>query len=318
MQRERETLSSIESIETPLFGVAGFPPNFFKSDLRKNRENIFQWLDNLQLDWIELQCTRGVKMKAEQARKYRELANKYGIGISIHGPYFISLASSDPEVVVRSRERILQCFALATELKSDRIIFHPGFFPGNTEDDRRIAVNRIVQELNGLKNDVPKGINILPETAGKISQIGSIDEIIKICENVEYARPCIDLAHIHAFERGSLWTTQSITNIFLKIEDCLGEEYLDDLHIHMYPVEYNNHGEKKHKAFSDFTDSYEQLSFFQGIPQSNRFFPRAEDFVESIKELKLHPVVVCEAYNTQDEGARLMKKMYFDKGRESL
>lgn len=311
MQREKEMLSSIAHIETPLFGVAGFPPNFFKSDLRKSRENIFQWLDDLQLDWIELQCTRGVKMKAEQACRYRDLAKQHGIGISIHGPYFISLASSDPNVVARSRERILQCFNLATELESDRIIFHPGFFPGNTDDDRKTAVERIIRELNALKDDVPKGIHILPETAGKISQIGSIDEIIKICESVEYARPCIDLAHIHAFERGSLWTAQSIINVFLKIKNCLGKEYVDDLHVHMYPVEYNEHGEKKHKAFSDVTDSHEQLSLFQSIQELNKFFPRAEAFVEAIKALGIHPVVVCEAYNTQDEGARLMKKIYF-------
>lgn len=318
MQGRKESNSSIESVANniPQFGVAGFPPNFFISDLRKNRENIFQWLDNLQLDWIELQCTRGVKMKAEQAHLYRELAKQHEIGISIHGPYFISLASGDPEVVARSRERVLQCFALATELKSDRIVFHPGFFPGDTKDDRRMAVTRIIQELNGLKNDVPKGVCILPETAGRTSQIGSLDEILEICESVEYARPCIDLAHVHAFEQGSLWTTQSITNVFLQIKTRLGSAYLDDLHVHMYPVEYNNHGEKKHKAFSDYVDSYEQLSVFQSKPQHNRFFPRAENFIESIKQLAIHPVVVCEAYNTQDVGALMMKKLYFGEGNE--
>ena len=51
----------------PHFGVAGFPPNFFESDLRKKRENIFLWLNQLGLDWIELQCTRGVKIRVDQA-----------------------------------------------------------------------------------------------------------------------------------------------------------------------------------------------------------------------------------------------------------
>ena len=295
----------------PKFGVAGFPPNFFDSELRKKRENVFLWLDQLKLDWIELQCTRGVKMKAEQAQLYRELADQYGIGISIHGPYFISLSSGDPEVVARSRERVLQCFELAVALKCERIIFHPGYFPGRSEDDRRIAVQRIINELNALKADVPQGVHMLPETAGKVSQIGSLDEVLDICEKVEYARPCIDLAHIHAFSHGALWKAQDITEVFQKVKDRLGSEYLDCPHVHMYPVDYGVHGERKHKAFDDSVDAYEQFSFFQESEhQSNLFYPRAEHFIASIKELGICPIVICEAYNTQDIGAMLMKKLY--------
>lgn len=297
---------------SPRFGVAGFPPNFFESDLKKNRENIFLWLKQLGLDWIELQCTRGVKMKTEQARLYRKLADQHGIGISIHGPYFIALASGDPDVVARSRERVLQCFALAEELKADRIVFHPGYFPGSTVGDRQLAVKQIVKELNSLKDNVPKGVYLLPETAGKISQIGSLDEVLAICEQVEFTKPCIDLAHIHAFERGSLWTTQDITDVFSKAKERLGAERLKDLHVHMYPVDYNDHGEKKHKAFDDRIEPSEQLSIFQDTSFRDRFFPRAENFIASIKNLDISPVVVCEAYNTQDIGAALMKKLYFN------
>ena len=297
---------------TPRFGVAGFPLNFFESDLRKKRENIFLWLNQLGLDWIELQCTRGVKMRAEQAHLYRKLAQEYQIGISIHGPYFISLASNDKGVVERSRARILQCFSLANELGSQRVIFHPGFFPGKTNEDRRMAVSRIVDELNALKHDVPSGVHIFPETAGKISQIGSLDEILDICQKVNYARPCIDLAHIHAFEHGNLWDVQSIVNIFFTIKDRLGADYLDQLHVHMYPIEYNSYGEKVHRAFDDHIDISGQMSFFQPTEVDNVFFPRAEDFVSSIKKLDLRPIVICEAHNTQEIGAMLMKKLYYN------
>jgi deoxyribonuclease-4 len=312
MRRNEKSRDTNGVIDVPRFGVAGFPPNFFVSEIKKKRENIFQWLDELDLDWIELQCTRGVKMKAEQAHLYRELADQHGIGISIHGPYFISLASGNSDVVARSRDRILQCFDLATQLQTDRIIFHPGYFPGKTADDRRLAVNRIVHELNSLRHDVPNGVCVYPETAGKNSQIGSLDEIIKICERVDYAKPCIDLAHIHAFEHGSLWNVSDITNVFLQIKSRLGDSYLDSIHVHMYPVDYDSHGEKKHKAFSDSFDSFEQLSVFDDARTVNQYYPRAESFIEAIAQLRLYPVVVCEAYNTQDVGAQLMKKLFFD------
>lgn len=302
---------STESI-VPFFGVAGFPPNFFDSSLHKKRENIFLWLESLNLDWVELQCTRGVKMKAEQARLYREMAQQHKIGISIHGPYFISLASGDKEVVKRSRERIIQCVELASELGTGRIVFHPGYFPGKTQDDRHAAVEQIVRKLNELKSDIPKGIHLLPETAGKRSQIGSVDEIIEICQRVEFARPCIDLAHVHAFNQGNLWTEEDISEVLCKVNERLGSECLDRLHIHMYPVDFGTSGEKKHKAFDDHTETLEQLSVFGEPERQNMFFPRAEHFIAVVKKLNIHPIVICEAYNTQDIGAALMKKIYFD------
>lgn len=301
-------MSTVEP--TPFFGTAGFPPNFFA--VHKKRENIFSWLEDLNLDWIELQCTRGVKMKAEQARLYREMARQHKIGISIHGPYFISLASDNEDVVERSRERIIQCVALASELGTGRIVFHPGYFPGKTQNDRRAAVEQIVRELNGLKHDIPKGIYLLPETAGKCSQIGSLDEIIEICQRVEFAQPCIDLAHVHAFNQGSLWTEQDISATLCRVGEQLGSKCLDRLHIHMYPVDFGASGEKKHKAFDDRIETCEQLSIFGGVEQQNMFFPRAEHFIAVVKKLNIHPVVICEAYNTQDVGAALMKKIYFD------
>lgn len=67
-----------------IFGVAGFPPAFFESTYRKKRENIFEWLNKIGLDWVELQNTYGVKMKDAQAYLYKQLAQEYGIGISLH------------------------------------------------------------------------------------------------------------------------------------------------------------------------------------------------------------------------------------------
>ena len=55
------------------FGVAGFPINFFNSEYGKKRDNIFKWLEEINLDCIELQCTYGIRMQEEQAgnEKYK-------------------------------------------------------------------------------------------------------------------------------------------------------------------------------------------------------------------------------------------------------
>ena len=286
------------------FGVAGFPPNFSKSPYKNKRERIFEWLHSLGLDWIELQNTYGVKMPEKQALEYRALAEKYGIGMSIHAPYYISFASRDPDVVQRSKERMLQCVQLAQLLGSERIIFHPGYPPGKTPEDRRIGVAKIIDALQTIEPQVPVGIHVYPETAGKRSQIGSVEEILEICGAVRYARPCFDMAHIHAFQLGGLKSAGSIRRTFDQAVNSLGPALLKQLHIHMYPVDYDHNGEKKHRAFADISDED------SGTP----YYPTAEAFIAVISELELETVVICEARDTQDVGAMLMKRLFYGEG----
>lgn len=282
-------------ITQPKFGVAGFPVNFAVSEFRKQRIAIFDWLTALDLDWLELQCTYGVKMPEHQAIQYRDTAQAHGIGLSIHAPYYISLASQCAEIRQRSAERVLQAFQLATWLNSERIIFHPG--GGHPADDRPMGIKCIVDGLNAIKSRIPANVYIYPEIGGRINQLGSLEEIIQICEQVDYARPCLDLAHLNARTLGTLTSTEAIVKVFDTVESRLGRVGLEQCHFHMYPIEFNANGEKHHKAFFN-----EEL----GKP----FYPRAEHFIEAIKYKNINPVVICEAKNTQDEGAQLMKRLW--------
>ena len=289
------------------FGVAGFPINFFDSKYGKKREKIFEWLKEINLDCIELQCTYGIKMPEKQAILYRELSEKYGLIITIHAPYYISLASCKEDVVERSKNEIKKAFELAEKLGVSRIIFHPGAGYGKTEEDRKAGLKRLITHLNSLKEEIDtENIKIYPEIGGKINQLGSLDEIIEICKNVDYARPCIDLAHLHARELGSMTSKNKIVDALKKIEKELGRDILEETHFHVYPVDYTDKGEKIHKAFGD---KKEQISLFD---IDNEYMPKAKDYVDAIKEMNLTPITICEAHNTQDEGAILMKKLYFD------
>ena len=291
-----------------MFGVAGFPPDFFKSEYGKKRENIFVWLSSLGLNWIELQNTYGVKMKDEQALLYKRLAEENNIGVSLHAPYYITFASADKDVGIRSKERMLQCFRLAEKINSKRIIFHPGHYPGNSKSEKNDAIKKITISLNEIKSELPKGVCVYPETAGKKSQVGSTKDIIKICELVDYARPCIDVAHVHGYEGGTLTSEESIFNLLNDIEKNLGYDYLKQTHFHMYPVEIDANGEKRHKAFHDRIEQ-QQLSLID-TNVYDRYYPLAENFIGAIKSKNITPVVVCEARDSQNQGAELMKSIY--------
>lgn len=289
------------------FLVAGFPINFFSSKYGKKRENIFAWLKDIGLDGIELQCTYGIKMKEEQAKLYRDLAKENGLIMTMHAPYYISLASNKEEVVERSKLEIIKAFELAKLLDVHRIIFHPGAGYGTGENARKEGLNRLIDALNSIEVKLDTNdIKIYPEIGGKINQLGSLDEIIEICKKVDYARPCIDLAHLHARELGSMTSKDKIIEVLKRIENELGRDILEETHFHVYPVDYTDKGEKIHKAFGEkITDN--QLSLFN---ENDEYMPKANDYIDAIIEMGLNPITVCEAHNTQDIGALLMKKLF--------
>lgn len=290
-----------------LFGVAGFPVNFFASKWGKKRDNIFEWIKELNLNVIELQCTYGIRMKDEQALHYKDLASKHSIMMTIHAPYYISLASLNSEVAKRSKEEMKKAFALAKTLGAKRIIFHPGGGYGKTDDERKEGLNRLINALNSIQDEIDiEDIKLYPEIGGKVAQLGSLDEIIKICKEVSFAYPCIDLAHLHARELGSMTSSDKIYKVFETIEKELSRKHLELTHFHVYPVDYTDKGEKIHKAFHDIKEG--QASMFD---MDDKYYPRAEHYIEALKKANLKPITICEAHNTQDIGAMLMRDIYF-------
>lgn len=285
------------------FGVAGFPVHFFEQ--HKKRELIFEWLEQLGLDVLELQCTYGIRMKEEQALRYKKLAAQHHITLTIHAPYYVCLASSKAETVKRSKEEIKKAYALAKILGVKRIIFHPG---GGYGKDRKKGLEQLIRSLLEIVPELDQSIHLYPEIGGKVAQLGSLDEVIEICKRVPIAYPCIDLAHLHAREFGSMTSKEKILSVLDRIEQELGKEKLENTHFHVYPVDYTEKGEKIHKAFGDKKEEI-QLSLFE---EDCNYYPKAEDYISAIKEKGLHPITICEAHNTQDTGALLMKQIYLD------
>lgn len=282
-----------------LFGVAGFPVNFFSSSYGKKRDNVFQWLNDLGLNLLELQCTYGIRMSDEQAQRYKKLAKENGITLTIHAPYYVNLGSKKIQTVENSKKEIIKAFKLANLIGANRIIFHPGGGHGKTVEDRTEGINQLIASLNQIKSEIDTtNVKIYPEIGGKVASLGSLDEIIKICKNVDYAYPCLDLAHLHAREQGSLIDSKKILKVLNKIENELGRDALLRTHFHMYPVDFTTGGEKIHKTFGEKSED------------GKSYMPIAKDFIKAIKLKNIHPFVVCEAHNTQEIGAMLMRNIY--------
>jgi len=148
------------------------------------------------------------------------------------------------------------------------------------------AIKLILQELK--KDEIE--IFIRPETAGKISQFGNINEIIKLSEEFENVLPCIDWSHIHAYNNGKYNTKEEFKEVLSLIENKLGRNALDNVHFHCQGINYNEKGERNHLNLKESDFNYKEL-------------------VKVWKEFKLKGVVICESPNVEKDSL-LLKETY--------
>lgn len=280
------------------FGVGGFPPAWYETDYRrarygKQREGIFPWLKELGLNWLELECTHGVKMSTEQARSYARCAEEYGIGLSVHAPYYCVLSSQNPETRTRSKRDLIACYDLAGVLGATRIVFHPGY-PGY---DRERSLELIAEAMSEVERYRPEGVHLYPEIGGKCRQLGSVEDILWLCQSVESARPCLDLSHLHARTQGSLTSVDSVVSVLGEVERVIGRDKLEMAHYHVYPISYNGNGELSH------------LPADTPMPELHPVTPE-ELFIGAIRRLNLVPTVISEATNSQERGAMRLKHLF--------
>jgi len=263
------------------FGTSGNPPNFFKSEFGKNRVNAPDWINSIGLNAYERMMTYGARMKEEDAIEMGKRAKKLNIKLSVHAPYYIVPTSDKPKVIKNSINEMLKTIHLSKLMGAKSIVFHPGF-----GSDVKKAI-KFVKEVEKKK---PEDIKLLPETMGKICQLGSLNDVIEICKNTE-CLPCIDFGHLHARSLGKLKGKRQFREVLMKIKKELGNNVLKNLHCHFYPVDFTEKGEKMHRAVTE-----------------KNVYPVFEPFAELIKEFKMEPTLISESRDSQDTGALQMKK----------
>jgi deoxyribonuclease-4 len=177
---------------------------------------------------------------------------------------------------------------------ADRIVVHPGSLMKMT---RERAVENIKQLLLKVFKEVgEKGLNnihICPETMGKINQIGTIDEIIEICQINETLIPTIDFGHIHARGLGCLNNEDDFLSILNLLENGLGYERIKNFHCHFSRIEFTAGGEKRHRTISE-TEYGPEFTFLAKV----------------LLKKKLEPIIICESRGTMAEDALKLQSIY--------
>ncbi len=268
-----------------LFGTAGVPHS---SPERSSVAGVRR-VKELGLDAMELEFVRGVHMSRETAEEVKKAADEINVRLSVHAPYYINLNSKEVEKRKASVKRIYDSARVGYWAGAKIVTFHPAYYHELDSGEVLDTVEKQLRELlEKLKHEKIE-IVVAPETCGKKSQFGSLEETLELCRRLKKLRPMVDFSHLHARCNGCLGKKED----FLKQLDLIGDinkDFLDELQMHVSGIEYGKTGERKHLNVDESDFKYRAL-------------------MEALKEKKVSGTVICESPNIEED-ALLMKKYY--------
>ncbi|MFH1773407.1 MAG: TIM barrel protein [Methanobacteriota archaeon] len=267
-----------------LFGTAGVP---ISSKARDTASGISR-IGELGLGCMEIEFVRGVKMGEGTAGEVRKIAEKEKVALSVHAPYFINLNSSEKEKAVASTQRIKDSARIGALCGARDIVFHAAYYQKNSKERVYQVVkkqlNEILEWLDARKIDVC----LRPETTGRKTQFGTIEEIINLSRELKNVLPCIDFSHIHARTR-TYNSYEEFSEILAKIEKELGREALKNLQVHVSGIEYGHAGEKRHLNLMESDFKYKEL-------------------LKAFRDFKVEGAVICESPNLEEDALLLQEE----------
>lgn len=267
------------------FLTAGMPLRTGKGSYPK----AFDILKDMELDGMELEFVHGVRMSEESRGFVKECSDNFII--TAHGPFYINLNSKEEDKVEASVQRIIDTAAVASQAGAFSITYHAAFYMGK---DKETVYNQVKMQTKRIC-DVLERENIKvwvrPETTGKATQWGDIDEIINLSKEFEQVLPCIDFSHLHARSAGEYNTYDEFSYVLEKIGKELGQYALDNFHGHLAGIEYTSKGEKQHLELEQSDMNY-------------------KDLLKVMKEFGVKGALVCESPNIEDD-CKLIKDYYY-------
>ena len=273
-------------MENLLFGTAGIPLN---SKGTATAEGVAA-VKKLGLGAMELEFVRSVNISKEKAPEVKKSAEENNIVLTCHAPYYINLNSLEKVKLKASIYRILNSARISNLCGAWSVCFHPGFYQKTTKEEAYNRVKGSLKEIVHKLRDEKNKVWIRPETTGKETQFGNLDEILKLSQEFDNVMPCVDFAHFHARTNGKYNSYKEFSEILEKVENKLGKKGLENMHIHITGIAYGEKGEKNHLNLKESDLKYKEL-------------------INALKDFKVKGVAISESPNIEGD-ALLVQKIY--------
>jgi deoxyribonuclease-4 len=186
------------------------------------------------------------------AERFGQLARDADIALSVHAPIAGFMGHVERDKKQRMAVGMLDHSAgVAKSAGAEVVVFHPGFLLGRERAD---AIDSVVeqlaelrQRLEGKDRAVPFGVEVM----GRVNELGSIDDVIEISRRLDWVRPVIDFAHMHATSDGAFTDAERFAEVLAAADGVIEDGA--PFHIHFSDIQYANRNETKHLPYGEGT-----------------------------------------------------------------
>lgn len=275
------------------FGPSGNSESFYAAGY-SHTEEAAGFVREHGLDCFEYSFGRGVRMTPAKAAAIGRVFAEKDVELSVHAPYYINFANPEEENAEKSYGYVLDSGRILKLFGGKRCVFHSAT-QGKME--RGEAVDLTERRMKVLCEKIyAAGLEDLyfcPETMGKIAQIGTLEEIVRLCKIDRIFLPAVDFGHLNAREQGSLKTEEDYGERLDYLIAELGFERVKHFHVHFSKIQYGPKGEIRHLTFAD-----------------TQYGPEFGPLARALKKRGMEPYIVSESAGTQIEDALAMKTEY--------
>jgi deoxyribonuclease IV len=198
-------------------------------------------------------------MEYPWAERFGELARDHGIALSVHAPIAGFMGHVERDKKYRMAVGMLDHSAgVARACGAELVVFHPGFLLGR---DREKAIDDVVDKLADLRERLEgkdRAVAFGVEIMGRVRELGTAEDVFAIAARLDWVRPVLDFAHLHATSDGAFTTVDAFAGVLELADDLL--EPGAPFHVHFSDIAYANRNETKHLRYGEGTLRAEPLA----------------------------------------------------------
>jgi deoxyribonuclease IV len=235
----------------------GFGPHALPS--QKDPKGAIEVLVERGYEACEIDFEGGFWMDWDFAERLGEVAREAEIALSVHAPIAAFLGHALRGKKLNMAVGMLDHSAgIAVACGAEPVVFHPGYL---LERERGDALDAVVEQaaalrerLEGKGRAVPFGVEVM----GRVSELGVLDDVIAIASRLEWVRPVLDFAHMHATSDGAFTEVEPFVDALAAADEVI--EPGAPFHIHFSDISYANRNEKSHLRYGEGTLRAEPLA----------------------------------------------------------
>jgi deoxyribonuclease IV len=204
-------------------------------------------------DACEIDFGHGFWMGHDFAVRLGQVARDLGVALSLHAPLpaFLGHVEDGGRKHRMAIGMLDHSAGVAVACGAAPVVIHPGFLLGRSREE---AIDSVVSQLAELRERlIAKGraVDFGLEVMGRVQELGSLDDVLAVCRRLDWVRPVIDFAHMHATSDGAFTDAEAFVSALAKADAVLAPGV--PFHIHFSDISFANRNEKAHLPYGQGT-----------------------------------------------------------------